>query len=155
MSRRESGERGRFVVDESERVDNIARGEPVVINCGRERFLSRGRRVRVAMVGVYQELECKIDQSLDKTNKKGGQETTRRCLERAGVCSPSPGQQTNGEPRLFQVGPGLDKQETKQTRRASILISAKLSSVPSRCASITTHNNAVPQSTRSKLCYDL
>jgi hypothetical protein len=63
------------VVDESERVDKHAGGEPVV-NCGRERFLSRGRRVRVAMVGVYQ--ECKIDQGLDKTSKKGGQETTRR-----------------------------------------------------------------------------
>lgn len=67
------------MVEERDRVDKRAIGEPVDINCGRERFPSRGRRVRVAMVSVYQ--EAKIDESLNKKGKKDGQETTRRCLE--------------------------------------------------------------------------
>jgi len=71
-SRRVSGERGRFAVDERDRVDKRERGEPVDINCGRERFPSRGRRVRVvmAMGGMCQ--EERIDQGVDKKDKKNG-----------------------------------------------------------------------------------
>ena len=53
--------------------------------------------VAMAMAGMYQ--EARIDQGVDKKDKKGGQETSRGCLERAGVrrAHPSLGQ-TNGEP---------------------------------------------------------
>jgi hypothetical protein len=37
----------------------------------------------MAMAGMYQ--EARIDQGVDKKDKKDGQETSRGCLERAGV----------------------------------------------------------------------
>src|SRR5260221_6582304 len=64
-------------------------------------------------------------QSLDKKSKKDGQKTTRRCLERAGVrvltLTRSPDERRNrvySSRRLPCLA--LDKQATKQTRRASI-----------------------------------
>jgi len=70
------------------------------------------------MVGVCQ--EGKIDQSLDKESKKDGQETTRRCLKRAGVrVLTVTGSLDEWRTAFIPVAAwlALDKQAAKQTRR--------------------------------------
>src|SRR5260221_6582305 len=74
-------------------------GEPVDINCGRERFPSRGRRVRVAMVGVCQEDKVWTRRAR-RTDKKQHDDALS---EQACVCSPSPGHPTNVETAFIPV----------------------------------------------------
>ena len=82
-----SGDRGRFAVDEKDRVGKRVRGEPADINCGRERrFPSRGRRVRVAMmVMLGSSVRCFKKEIRQEVMVK--KRSRKPVLERAGVRS--------------------------------------------------------------------